>query len=46
MLVVVLESSEGQVLLAGLMLEPSVVEVGLVEHRVVLEDGAVQLEEL
>ena len=46
MLVLVFESFEGQVLLAGLLLEPSVVEEGLVEHRVVPEDGAIQLEEL
>ena len=46
MLVVVLEGIEGQVLLASFKLEPRVVEEGLVEHRVVPEDGAIQLEEL
>jgi hypothetical protein len=45
-LVVVLERSEVEVLHAGLKLEASVVEVGLVEHRIVLVDGPIQFEEL
>jgi hypothetical protein len=45
-LVVVIERSEVKVLHAGLLPEASVVEVGLVEHRVVLVDGTIQFEEL
>ena len=45
-LVVVIERSEVKVLHAGLLPEASVVEVGLVEHRVVLVDGPIQFEEL